>query len=167
MRAVKTVSVAVTALLCLTLLGTPAQAATVVKEDRANDAPARIDIRRVTYAYGDGQVKVRARIPQLGRAGKADLSITKFEIFEAGYVLRIAKWRGERARVRLYYFDHFSLNRRRCDGIAGQWNDANIRMTVPTECLTGHARRRIRVQFGIQHRQDIDRAPAVRRLARD
>lgn len=167
MRAAKILSVLLATLLGIPLLGSPAQAAIEVKRDRADDAPARIDIHSVAYEYGSGRVKVTASAPDLGRAGRADLSITRFEIFEAGYVLRIAKRRGNAARVRLYYFDHFDLNRRGCGGTTGRWNDTSIRMTVPTACLTGHASRRIRVQFGTQHRRAIDRAPAVRRLVRD
>ncbi len=137
------------------------------KGDPADDAPASIDLRRVAYGYTDGTVSVKARVPDLGKSGRADLSITRFMVFEAGYVLRIVKHRGSGPKVGLYYYDHFSLERRACTGLGGRWKKPVIALSVPTGCLRGHARRRIRVQLGAQRGSNIDRAPAIRHLERD
>jgi hypothetical protein len=143
-------------------------AATTVKDDRTGDAPARIDATRARYTYGGGTVKVTARIPNLGNSGNAALSITRFDIFEAGYVVRIVKRQGQAPRVRLFYFNHFELEPRSCGDVNGQWNrQQSIRLAVSTACLDGHARRNIFVQFGIAKRRDVDRVPAVRNLRRD
>ena len=166
MHAVKSLA-AVIAMLSLVLVGSPAVAETVVDKDSVDDAPAWIDITRARYTYNSDRAKVIARIPDLGRAGEAALSITRFEVFEAGYVVRIIKRRGERATVGLYFFDHFDLNKRKCDGVSGTWGDSYVRLSVPTDCLDGHAKRNVFAQFGIQRGQKVDRAPAVRRLARD
>jgi hypothetical protein len=138
----------------------------VTRRDRADDAVARIDIAGARYSYRPARISALARIPDLGRAGDASLSITRFEVFEAGYVLRITKRAGQRPRVRLFFFDHFSLNRRRCNGIRGGWRDRAIRLSVPTRCLRGHARPQVFAQFGISRGRHLDRAPAVRRLSR-
>ncbi len=167
MRTPKLVVGAALISLLLPLTGTPAHAATRVKQDRTGDAPARIDITRATYTYADGRVKVRARIPDLGRYGTAALSISRFEIFEAGYVVRIVKRVGQPARVALFYFDHFDLHRRDCDQVSGNWNDSSIRLAVSTSCLKRHARPRVFVQFGISRAGNSDFAPAVRSLPRD
>lgn len=165
MRATRVLVAAVTAM-GLTLVGSPADAETKVRQDETGDAPAKIDVTRVRYSYGDDRVKAVARIPDLGRRGEAALSISRFEVFEAGYVVRIRKRLGKPARVSLLYFDHFDLHPRECDGLSGAWRDSSIRLSVATSCLRGHARPRIFTQFGIQRGDDVDRAPAVRRLAR-
>lgn len=154
----------VTAALVITAL--PAHAETVTRRDRANDAAARVDITRARYTYRPARISVLARIPHLGRAGDASLSITRFDVFEAGYVLRITKRVGQPPRVRLFFFDHFSLNRRRCQGSSGAWGSRSIRLSVPTRCLHGHARPNVFAQFGISRGRQLDRAPAVRRLGR-
>lgn len=154
----------VTASLVLSAL--PAHAETVTRRDRANDAAARVDVTRANYTYRPLRISAHARIPNLGRAGDASLSITRFEVFDAGYVLRITKRAGQPPRVRLFFFDHFSLNRRRCQGISGVWGDRSITLGVPTRCLRGHARSTVLTQFGISHGHQLDRAPAVRRLSR-
>jgi hypothetical protein len=151
----------------LAFIGSPADAETKVRQDGVDDAPAKIDITRVRYSYGDDRVRAVARIPDLGRKGVAALSISRFEIFEAGYVVRIRKRLGEPPRVSLLYFDHFDLHPRECDGLSGAWLDSAVKLSVETSCLRGHARPRIFTQFGIQRGADFDRAPAVRRLARD
>ena len=149
-----------------TLIALPAQAETKVKQDREGDAPAAIDVTRARYSHGETHVRVTARISALGRVGEAALSISRFEIFEAGYVVRIIKHRGKPARVGLFYFDHFDLEKRACDDVSGTWGRTAIRLKVARECLVGHARPRVFAQFGIQRGQEVDRAPAVPRLAR-
>lgn len=146
----------------------PASGATRITYDRVGDAPPRIDVVRARYSYGDGHVRVLARIPDLGRSGNAALSISRFDIFEAGYVVRVVKRLGQPPRIGLYYFNHFDLEPRRCPDVTGQWNrQQSIRLSVSTACLEGHARRNVFVQFGIAKRQHVDRAPALRNLARN
>jgi hypothetical protein len=48
----------------------PATGAVRVTYDRVGDAPSSIDVVRARYSYGDGQVRVLARIPNLGRSGR-------------------------------------------------------------------------------------------------
>lgn len=165
MRAAR-LAIVMAVVLIATLGASAAHAEPRVRSDRVADAPAAIDVTRVRYSHADHQVRVRARIPDLGAAGVATLAITRFEIFEAGYVVRMVKRLGKPARVRLLYFDHFDLSRRECDGVAGRWNDRSVRLAVPRSCLEGHAKRRVFVQFGIQRGRAVDRAPAVRRLPR-
>lgn len=142
-------------------------AAVVTRDDKRGDAPAAIDVTKARYAYGGGRVAVRATIPRLGDRGQAALSISRYEIFEAGYVVRIVKRVGKPARVRLQYFDHFDLHNRKCAGVAGRWNDRSVTLRVPIKCLEGHRTPKVFAQFGIQRGERIDRAPAVKRLPRN
>lgn len=167
MNAGRSLAAAVVAVLLAVTAPSPAHAATVVRDDRSGDAPARIDITAARYSHGDGVVKVLARIPNLGRAGDASLSVSSFDIFEAGYVVRILKRAESRPRVSLLYFDHFDTHRRKCDRVRGRWLDTAIRLSVPVTCLKEHGTRRVFVQFGIVHRGDLDRARPVRNLPRD
>jgi hypothetical protein len=122
----------------------------------------------VRYAHLDDRVRVSAKIPDLGRSGTADLLVSRYEIFEAGYVARIRKPRGEPARVSLLYFDHFDLKKRSCKGLSGTWGRQVVRMKVPRSCLKGHATKRVMTQFFIAFGsgEQFDEAPAVRRLRR-
>lgn len=144
----------------------PASAETVHRDDSRRDAPARIDVSRATYTHSQERVRVVARIPNLGRAGTAALSISRFEIFEAGYVVEIKKRAGEPPRTRLLFFNHFDLEPRRCDAVTGIWERRRVSLTVDRTCLAGHARERVFAQFGIQSGAHVDRAPAVKRLHR-
>jgi hypothetical protein len=143
-----------------------AQADTVRRQDATGDAPAVIDIRTADYTHSDRRVSVVAVIPDLGDRGRAALSITRFTIFEAGYVVRIKKRAGSPPRVRLLFFDHFGLEPRECAAVSGRWGEDRIRLSVARACLDGHARNRVFVQFGIVRGDDVDRARAVRRLER-
>ena len=144
-----------------------AHAAVAIRDDATGDAPAAIDIKQAQYSYGDGRVRVVSAVPDLGRYGRAELAISRFEVFEAGYVVRIVKKVGEAPTVRLLYYDHFSLKRRACEGVGGRWRDRSIALRVPVSCLRDHATPRIFVQLSTQRGDRIDRAPAVKRLARD
>jgi hypothetical protein len=158
---------AVLATLIILLVAGPANAAVVTRVDRQGDAPRAIDIASARYSYGNGQVTVRASIPALGGSGAASLSISRFVFFEAGHIVRIVKRVGQPARVSLHFFDHFTVKRRACTGVAGSWNDRSITLRVPISCIKGDATPQIFVQFGIQRGDRVDRAPAVRRLARN
>ena len=85
----------------------PASAQTVDRNDPAGDAPARIDITKVRYTHESDRVRVSAKIPDLGKSGTADFLVSRYEIFEAGYVVRIRQHRDQPAKVSLLYFDHF------------------------------------------------------------
>lgn len=167
MRAVRTLTTLLVTIAGLSLAAPlTAHAETTVRQDRRDDAPARIDVARARYSYGPDRVTVLARIPNLGRRGDASFSFTRFEVFEAGYVVRIVKRAGQAPRVGVYYFDHFGLSRRPCARVSGRWAQDSIRLVAPTPCLQGHARERAFVQFGIRAGRSVDRAPAVRRLSR-
>ncbi|MFC7496772.1 MULTISPECIES: hypothetical protein [unclassified Nocardioides] len=144
----------------------PASAETVVRDDPTGDAPERIDVTRARYTHTDDQIRVVARVPELGDAGTAALSISRFGIFEAGYVVQIRKRPDEQPRARLLFFNHFDFEPRRCADVSGTWGQRRVTLVVDRSCLTGHARRHVFAQFGIQHGQQVDRASAVRRLAR-
>ena len=159
------IGVGVLAAACLA--ASPAYAETKVKPDQAGDAPAAIDVTRARYTHGDGRVRVVARIPGLGGSGEAGLSISRFDIFEAGYVVRLDKRPGLPATVGLYYFNHFELEKRDCDGVTGKWGKSAVRLSVARSCLDGHRTRRVFAQFGIAQGERDDFAPAARRLARD
>jgi len=144
----------------------PASAQTVTREDRVGDAPASIDITRVRYAHLSDRVRVAARIPQLGDAGTADFLISRFEIFEAGYVARIRKTKDREARVSLLYYNHFDLTKRTCKGLTGMWEADKIRLKVPRSCLKGHRTKYVSTQFVIARGEPFDEAPLVKRLRR-
>ncbi len=157
----------VIAVLLGSVIAAPAAIAeTERRQDARNEAPSAIDISEVTYTHGLRQVRVVATIPDLGRRGSAALSISRFTIFEAGYVVEIKKRRGHPARTKLYYFNHFDLEPRRCSDVEGQWGADHVRLKVARHCLDGHRREQVFAQFGIQRGEAIDRAPAVRRLQR-
>jgi len=148
----------------------PASARTVVREDPRGDAPARIDVTRVRYAHEKSYVRVAARIPDLGPAGVADFLVSRFDIFEAGYVARIRKPRGKAPKVALLYFDHFDLKKQKCKGVTGNWSGEVVRLKVPRTCLKvrGHAANRVFTQFVITYGsgERFDEAPAVLGLRR-
>ena len=87
----------------------PASARTVVRDDPAGGAPARIDITKVRYSHLSDRVRVAAKFPDLGKSGTADFLVSRFEMFEAGHVVRIRQHRDGPAQVSLLYFDHFRL----------------------------------------------------------
>ena len=159
---------AVTAVVVAMVVGGPAAASaeTVRRDDARNDAPARIDVSRATYTHSQNRVRVVARIPNLGRTGTAALSISKFEIFEAGYVVEIKKRAGEPPSTKLFFFNHFDLEPRRCTAVSGAWKRHQVSLSVARSCLTGHKRQQVFAQFGIQRGSHVDRAPAVKRLHR-
>lgn len=142
----------------------PAHAQEVRRNDAHGDAPARIDVWSAKYTHSEARVAVVAKIAALGQAGEASLSISRFTVFEAGYVVLIRKRVGHKPRVRLAYFNHFDLEPRSCSQVNGRWANGRIRLSVARACLRGHAKRKVFVQFGIQRRSKIDRAPAVKRL---
>ena len=103
-----------TSLLFLSVGPAPAHAEDVRRADAHGDAPTSIDITSVRYTHSKTRVSVVGTIPQLGQAGEASPSISRFSIFEAGYVVLVKKRPGEAPRVRLAYFNHFDLEPRRC-----------------------------------------------------
>ena len=145
----------------------PAHADSEHRQDARGDAPPVIDVRGVEYSHGTRLVRARAHVPGLGRRGSASISISRFAIFEAGYVLQIKKRLGMPARLRFGFFNHFDLEPRQCSGASARWGDRGISLSVPRSCLEGHRTHRLFVQFGLQRGRDIDRAPAVRRLRMD
>lgn len=148
------------------LVPVAAHAEIAERPDARGDAPSFIDVHAVMYAHGSDRVSVAATIPSLGRRGSASLSISQFTTFEAGHVVTIRKSPGRPVTVRLAYFNHFDLEPRRCGGVKGSWRPAKVTLSVPRACLGEDATERVFVQFGIQHGNAIDRAPAVRRLQR-
>lgn len=162
-------SIALTAVLAavLVLLPSNAGAATATRSDSRNDAPARIDIARVQYRHGVHRVSTKVRIPELGRTGRVSLAISRFEIFEAGYVA-IVRRRGDGSLSRrLMYFDHFDTTPRRCD-VSGSWSLALglVTVSLPRNCLEGHRTNRLYVAARSIRGERFDDAPAVRRLRR-
>lgn len=149
-------------------LAVPAGAQTVVRPDPRGDAPDRIDVTRAAYAHGEHRVRVIARTPELGKAGTADLLISRFEIFEAGYVVRIRQRRDRPARLSLLHFDHFDLLPVACEGLSGAWGPRRIRLSVPRSCLTGHATNRVFAQLFVAFGsgEQFDEVRAVKRLRR-
>lgn len=166
MRTMKSALVVILGVLLAATLVTPARADTVHRTDAKDDARPVIDIHGVDYSHDRRRVRAIADIPDLGRSGSASLSITRFTIFEAGYVIQIRKRSGLAARVRLYYFNHFDLEPRRCAAVSGRWGQDQIKLGVARRCLDGHIRNRLFVQFGIKRGESVDRAPAVRRIER-
>lgn len=147
----------------------PASAQSVDRSDTVGDAPARIDITKVRYTHLSDRVRVAAKIPELGPSGTADFLVSRYEIFEAGYVVRIRQHRGKPAKVSLLYYDHFSLKKRSCKGISGSWGPEVVRLKVPRSCLKGHATEHVFAQFVISfgaEGEQFDEAPAVTRLRR-
>ena len=114
-----------------------AQAESVHRRDAVGDAPAVIDIRAAEYTHSERRVRVVARIPDLGDRGEAALSISRFTIFEAGYVVTIKKRAGTPARVRLMFFDHFGLEPRECSAVAGRWGTDRIRTATTRAAVSG------------------------------
>jgi hypothetical protein len=144
---------------------TAAHAEVVHRDDPTGDAPPRFDVASARYSHHPARVAVTAQIPDLGDAGWASLSVSRFRVFEAGYVVLMRKRADEQPRVRLTYFNHFELEPRRCAGVTGSWDDGEVVLSVPRSCLDGHARRNVFAQFAIGRGEHVDRAPAVRRLS--
>lgn len=144
-----------------------AVAETKTRTDTVGDAPSGIDVATARYSHTSRRVAVRATIPDLQPHGTASLSVTRFEVFEAGYVVEIVKRRSRAPRTRLLFFDHFDTTKRRCAGVSGHWGRASIRLSVPLRCLRGHQEPEVFVQFASSDGRRVDRAPAVRRLDQD
>ncbi|KAA1420111.1 hypothetical protein FE697_019745 [Mumia zhuanghuii] len=163
-----TVATAAGCAAALVLAAPPAAADERVREDRRDDAPASIDIARVTYRHTETRVAARIRVPELGRKGRASLAISRFGVFEAGYVAVVRKRPGDRTTTRLLFFDHFDAHPRSCDGLRGSWRRATgtIRISVPRTCLEGHRTRKVYVAARTIRGSSLDDARPVRRLAR-
>jgi hypothetical protein len=157
---------ALVAAAALVLTAAPAHAQTVERTDRRGDAPASIDVARATYTHGAETISVVARVPRLGDRGTAALSLSKFEIFEAGYVVRIRKRPGREPRVRLFFFNHFDLEPRTCSAVSGSWGPRRVTLSVARSCLVDHAQDTMFAQLGLRRGADVDFAPAVKRLRR-
>jgi hypothetical protein len=144
------------------LLAGPADGATKTRSDPEGDAPARVDVTEARYRYGDDRTAVVITVPELGDVGRVYLRISRYEIFEAGYVLRLRKKAGEEPRVRLLYYDHFDVEPRACAAKGGSWGDDTIRMRVSTDCLDGHARRRAFLDLSTALGEQFDEVAKVR-----
>lgn len=168
MKLARMITSALGAALLVGGLALPADAQTVVRPDPRGDAPDRVDVTRAAYAHGQHRVRVIARTPALGTAGTADLLVSRYEIFEAGYVVRIRQRRDEPVRLVLLHFDHFDLKRVACDGLSGAWGPRRIRLSVPRSCLTGHATNRVFAQLFVAFGsgEQFDEVRAVKRLRR-
>lgn len=161
-----TVGMACTAALALT--ASPAGADTRARTDARRDAPASIDISRATYRHTGSRVSTTIRVPHLGKRGRASLAISRYGIFEAGYVAVVRKMPGQRAKARLFFFDHVQNRPRACTGLRGTWkrSTGTITVSVPRTCLPGHRTRRLYVAARTMRGDAFDDAPAVTRLRR-
>ncbi len=134
-------------IVALVALAPPAAAETKSRVDRTGDAPARIDMDEVDYSYGDRRVHATAAVPDLGRAGHADLTFTSLQQFRPGYVLRLVKAAGEPAQYALVLLRPLPAEppsvRRHGRQVARRCSHGER----PTECLNGHARRSVRTQL--------------------
>ena len=164
---VKVASVCVAAACTLALVPGSASAATALRSDRRGDAPKSIDITRTTYRHAPARVSVKIRARALDGPGRAELAISKFTIFEAGYVARVKKKANGRVSKRLFYFNHFRLVPRSCK-VSGVWNErrSTVRISVPRRCLKHHRKNRLYVAAMTVHGKKFDKARAVRRLKR-
>ena len=137
--------------------------------DPLNDAPPQYDVTGVRYEHSSARVSAVARLPELGRRGKAQLAITHFTVFEAGYIGQLSKRPGAAPRVQLFYFDHFDSSPRKCPGIEGTWGEGRIQIFVPKACMGQEVQQaeRVFVQFTAGIGGEFDSAPAVRRLQED
>ncbi|QCW52118.1 hypothetical protein FE634_19920 [Nocardioides dongxiaopingii] len=167
MARVRTFATASIALVLLTATVVPtASGATARLKDDQGDAPAAYDVTAVRYVHSASRVVAVARVPGLGDRGRAQLSVTHFTTFEAGWVGQISKRPGAAARVRLFFFDHVDLNPRPCSGLEGSWGEGRIRISIPKDCMEGDVQdaNRLFSQFAAGRGNDFDLAPAVRRL---
>ena len=164
---IRSIAIAPVLAAVLVLLPATAVADSAARRDSRNDAPARIDVTRVLYQHRVHRVSTRVRIPELGRTGRVALAISRFDIFEAGYVASVRRRSDGSVSRRLGYFDHFETTPRRCD-VGGSWNRARgvVTVTVPRDCLKGHRTPRLYVAARSLHGNSFDDAPAVRRLGR-
>lgn len=151
----------------LAVLPATASADTTIRRDPRNDAPAGIDITRVRYSYTDNRVSTRVRVPELADSGRIGLSISRYSIFEAGYVAVVRRRSDGTTSRRLLYYNHFDTTPRRCD-VDGSWNSSTgiVRVSVPRSCLENHRTPRIYVAARVLRGQRFDDAPPARRLPR-
>lgn len=160
---------AVGSLLGLAVAGLPStvNADSVGRVDARNDAPAGIDITRVEYRHHAHRVSARVRVPDLARTGRVSLAISKFDVFEAGYVAVVRRRSDGTVSRRLTYFNHFDTTPRSCR-VRGTWDrsDGVVTVSVPRRCLDGHRRERIYTAARALRGGVFDDAPSVRRLQR-
>lgn len=106
-------------------------------------------------------------MPHLDGPARASLAISKFTIFEAGYVAIVRKTASGEVSKRLFYFNHFELVPRKCK-VSGSWNEraSSVRIAVPRKCLKHHKKNRLYVAARTIRGKKFDDAPAVRRLER-
>lgn len=164
----RTISFATVLAAVVALFPSSASAETAVKRDQRNDAPAGIDITRVAYAYSDQRVAATVRVPELGATGRMGLSISRFEVFEAGYIAVVRRTADGTVSARLLYFDHFDTTPRPCD-VDGTWSRAAgvITVSVPVSCLRRHRTEQIYTSARTLRGERFDDAPAVPRLSRN
>lgn len=147
-----------------TLAGaTPANAATVTKNDRVGDAPAHLDIHSVTYRNSKDAVSTRIRVPGLERRGQAHLTIglagTDF-----GYDAKVRIGRNNKLKKRVTFFTNTSSTKLDCK-VSGKWSASKgiIVISVPQTCIElDNEPLYVRATTG----KFRDLAPAVSRLRR-
>lgn len=151
----------------LSVLPASAAADTATRRDPRGDAPAGIDIVRSHYRHAVRSVSARVYLPALSDTGSVSLAISRFDVFEAGYVAVVRRRADGTVSRRLLYFDHFDYLPRRCD-VGGRWNRDTgvVTVKVPRRCLDDHRRPRLYLGARAYKRNRVDVAPPVLRLRR-
>ena len=113
----------------------PEEADVVTKSDPADDAPAHLDIRKVTYQNRPKVVGFTFRVPDLERRGRA-MAVVGQPNSDVGYVARLRIDEDGELVKRFFYSTVASMHPAKCDFTA-RWSAARgtIRVVVPQSCL--------------------------------
>jgi len=134
------------ALLITAVIQVPANGATKSRRDAVGDAPATIDLTRLTARNGDVRITMTLKVRDLRRTGRFDMEYYRFFIpgsdfgFEGGEVV-VRRLADGTVRARYYWIfgDEFT-ERRPCPGLHVRWNAREnfIRAKIPQSCWTAH-----------------------------
>ena len=148
----------------LTVAGSaPTNAAAVTKVDAVGDAPARLDISKVTYRNAATKVSTRIRVPGLERRGQARFLISKYAT-DAGFEVTVRIDENSKLKKRFAVVDNAGTHTRSC-AVTARWSasDNYISISVPQRCIhLSPGPLYVAAATG----NYLDRAPVVKRLRR-
>ncbi len=151
----------------LVLAASPASADTVTKTDVAGDTIPRLDITKVTYTNGPGQVRVRLRIPDLERKGTARLQIGPPRS-DISYIAAVTV-KADGSLSKRFSFATNTTNPTKSCAFGATWEEAegHVSIAVPHSCLKLiNNKKPLYIAGRTGNGDNTDWAPAAEHLAR-
>jgi hypothetical protein len=116
------------------LVQAPAGAATVTTTDRVGDAPAYLDITRVTVRNGTERMVVTATVPGLGGRGGFGFGYGDRPV---GGLIVLAQRNGAGPRLESVYCGEIRCHDVRCPGLRVRYGRDRVTLVLPQRCYPG------------------------------